>query len=493
MNMNTLRTRVGSVLGQSTGHKPADPGTTPSTRLFLLVVASSVFVSVLTGSMVNVVLPFIRVEFAASAAQLGWVVTGYALAYAVGIPLYGRLSDLFGVRRVYTVGVAGFVLGGLICAVAPTLGVLVAGRIVQGLGGGAVPALASVVVAKVFPPGSRGGALGAVASSVGVGSVVGPVAGGVLGGLFGWRALFMGSLLLMLLLLPFAQRVLPDDRSSQGERFDLLGAALLGLGAGLFLLSITQGQSAGFGAPSAWGCLMGAVVAAVGFTWRITHTSDPFVSPALFQNGGYVAAMLVGIFAMFTNLSALVFAPLLLVEVNGLSAGVAGLVLTPSAVALTLLSPLTGRLSDRIGVRIPLFVGLTLLLCAMLGLSTFAGSALWLVAAGLVGLGVGLAFIQSPANNAAANELSAAELGSGMGLFSGALFLGGGAAPALIGAVLAARQEAQAIAFNPLYALDAAPFSDAFLVVALGPALGLLAALALRSRVGDTHPEHSVK
>jgi MFS family permease len=144
----------------------ADDTAPASPRLFLAVAASAVFVSVLTGSMVNVVIPLMRAEFDASAAQVGWVVTGFALAYAIGVPLYGRISDIFGVRRVFTFGLLGFAVGGVICALAPNLPVMVLGRIVQATGGAAVPALATVAVAKVLPPGQRGGALGLIASSV---------------------------------------------------------------------------------------------------------------------------------------------------------------------------------------------------------------------------------------------------------------------------------------------------------------------------------------
>lgn len=108
-----------------------------STRLFLVVVASGVFVTVLTGTMVNVAIPLIRTEFGASAAQVGWVFTGYALAYAIGIPLYGRVSDFFGVRRIFSLGLLIFAVGGLVSAFAPSLAVLVLGRIVQGIGGAA--------------------------------------------------------------------------------------------------------------------------------------------------------------------------------------------------------------------------------------------------------------------------------------------------------------------------------------------------------------------
>ena len=455
-------------------------GAPASTRIFLAVVASAVFVTVLTGTMVNVATPLIRAEFGASVSRVGWVFTGYALAYAVGIPLCGRLSDFFGVRRVFVLGLSGFVAGGLICALAPSLAVLVFGRVVQGIGGAAVPALATVAVAKVLPPGERGAALGLVASSVGVGSAVGPVVGGAVGQLAGWRPLFAGALVLMLPLIPFAVRVLPHGGSTDERRFDLVGAALLGLGAGMFLFGVTQGQDAGFASPSSWGSFLGSALSLTGFVWRVNGAPHPFVSPALFKNRAYVAAVVVGFFSMMANLSMLVFVPLLLVEANGLSLAAVGLVLAPEAAALAVLSPLAGRLSDRTGARPVVAAGLAVMGLSVLFLSTFAGASPVVIATGMLGVGAGFAFVQSPANNAAANALPGEEVGAGMGIFAGAFFLGGGTGPALVGALLAARQEANSGAINPLHAFDAAPFSDAFLALAAATAVSLLAASGLR-------------
>jgi len=451
-----------------------------STRLFLPVVASAVFVTVLTGTMVNVVIPLMRAEFGASAAQVGWVVTGYALVYAIGIPLYGKISDLFGVRRVFSLGLLGFAAGGLICALAPSFAVLVLGRVLQGIGGAAVPALALVAVAKVLPAGERGAALGIIGSSVGIGGAVGPIVGGTVGQLFGWRLLFYATLFLMLALIPVAWRVLPNGGSEDERSFDLAGGVLLGLGAGLFLFGITQGQGAGFASLSSWGSFLGAGLAAALFARRITSAPHPFVSPKLFENRAYVAAVLVGFFTMLANVSALVFVPLLLVEVNGLSAGAAGLALTPGAVALAILSPLSGRLSDRIGVRIPILTGLTIMALSALFISTFAGGSPVVVTLGMLALGTGLALANSPNVNAAAAALPDGEVGAGLGIFNGLFFLGGGTGPALIGAFLAARQESSSGAMNPLYALDATPFSDAFLAMVLALIIALIAALGLR-------------
>ena len=175
-----------------------------NTRLLLAVLISAVFVSVMNASMVNVAVPVIRRDFGVSEAQVGWVITGYLLLYAVGIPLYGRASDVFSLRRAFSLGLLVFAVGNLISALAPSLPLLVFGRIVQAAGAAAIPALASASVAKVLSPGERGTALGLIVSSVGVGAAVGPVAGGALQQLAGWQSLFYATLVLTLLLLPGA-------------------------------------------------------------------------------------------------------------------------------------------------------------------------------------------------------------------------------------------------------------------------------------------------
>lgn len=450
-------------------------------RLLLAVITSAVFVSVLNSSMVNVVVPVIARDFRASEAQIGWVITGFLLSYAVAIPLYGRISDAFSLRKVFAVGLWVFAAGSFVCALAPSLPVLVLGRVLQAAGGAAVPALGSVAVTRVLPAGRRGGALGLIISSVGVGAAVGPIVGGLVEEIASWHLLFYGSLLLSLILIPGALRVLPDGEPKSGARsFDLPGGLLLGLSAGLFLFGITQGQTASFLAPSSWGSFLVSALAAGLFVRRIKTSPHPFVSPKLFANRPYVAAVAVGFFSMFANVSTLVTVPLLVTSVNGLSSGEAGLVLTPGAAALAALSPFTGRLSDRVGVKLPIRAGLSLMLASTLFLSTFgAGGPAPLVAAGMLGVGTGFAFANPPTNNAAANALPPREVGAGLGIFNGAFFLGGGTGPAVIGALLAARSETPGPALNPLHTLGAAPFSDAFLAISAALLVALCASLAL--------------
>ncbi|HEX4993089.1 MAG TPA: MFS transporter, partial [Rubrobacteraceae bacterium] len=141
-----------------------------------------------------------------------------------------------------------------------------------------------------------------------------------------------------------------------------------------------------------------------------------------------------------------------------------------------------GRLSDRIGARKPVYAGLLVMLISVLLLSAFAaGASPVVVALGMLGVGIGFAFTNSPNVNAAAAALPEESTGVGLGIFNGLFFLGGGTGPAIVGAFLAARREAGAEAINPLYGLDAAPFSDAFLLLSVALLLAMAASLGLRS------------
>jgi MFS family permease len=147
------------------------PAVSRQGRLLLPLLAVAVFLAVVSASMVNVLIPAVREEFGASEAQAGWVVTGFMLVLAVGVPLYGRLADFVSLRFVFCSGLLVYSVGGLICAVAPNLPTLVFCRIVQAAGDAAIPAVAFVAVAKAIPAGERGAALGLITSSVGLTTV----------------------------------------------------------------------------------------------------------------------------------------------------------------------------------------------------------------------------------------------------------------------------------------------------------------------------------
>lgn len=451
------------------------------TRLFLSVLIIAILNSVLTGSMVNVLLSEIRVDFDVSTARLSWVITAYSLMYAVGIPLVGRLSDFIGSRTLFTAGIAGFALGSLIAALAPSFPMLVLGRLIQGAGGAAVPALSMIMIARVMPEDRRGAAMGLTASAVGAGSAVGPLVGGLIGDSIGWRFLFIAPVVVAAVVIVLSRRALPNTRITDERRFDAIGGTLLTSAIGLSLFGITRGQSAGYASFGPVMSFLIAIMATAIFVWRINTTPHPFAPPSLFHNGPYVRLMGVGIFNMMAYMSSLVLVPLMLVEHNGLTPTDAGFALTPGAVAIAVGSRMAGKVSDRIGPRIPIIAGLGTMLMATLYLgSVAAGADAWVVAIGVFVAGAGTSMIGAPMNSAVSRMLSPREMGIGMGLSSGSAFMGGGIGAAITGAWLNARQDANSSALNPFYRGDAGPWSDAFLAVALMLVISLAIAFTVR-------------
>ena len=467
-----------------------------NTRLLLVVVVTAILISVLNQTFVNVVVPDIRADYGATQGQTGWVITGYLLVFAVGIPLYGRIADLYSLSRTFALGLLLLAVGSLACALAPSLPLLVAGRILQAAGASAIPALGFAAVAKALPEGSRGTALGLLSSSVGAGAAIGPVLGGVVTGIAGWHALFFLTVLLAALLIPGALYALPgaaDGGSAKPagflaavRHFDVPGGLSLALSAGLALFGVTQGQVVGFSSPISWGSFVAAGLLAAFFAWRIRSASDPFVTPHLFRNGAFLAASVTGFFMMFANVGSYVLVPLLLSEVNGMSAIGIGLVLAPGALVVAVLSPVAGRLSDRFGPRALVRIGLVVFALSMFSLSAFAaGASAVAVAVGILGQSLGFAIVNSPNTNAAAASLSRDESGVGLGIYQMLFFLGGGFGPAVAATFLAVRQGSGSGALNPLFAASSASFSDAFLLLTAASVVALAATWGLKRSIGE--------
>ncbi|MDD7964361.1 MFS transporter [Actinomycetospora lemnae] len=468
------------------GPVPGSPPVTPEppvrVGLLLGVLLVAVATAVLANSMVLVLVPEIGRDFAASPGGLAWVVTAFSLSFAVATPLYGRIADVFGVRRVFAVGLAIFIVGSVLAGLAPAIGLHLVGRVLQGLGSAAVPALGSVAVARSLPPGRRGFGFGIVGTGVGAGQALGPPLAGFVAEAAGWRWPFLGAALLVAPLLVIAPRVLPDgrpDTPGSWRQVDLVGGVLLGAAVGLGLFGLTRAQQVGLGSVTSWGAMVAAVVLAAGFTLWIRRTPRPFVPPALLTHGPFVTAVAVGFLAMFSYLGTILLVPLLVATVNHLGVGHVGLVLLPGAVAVALLSSLAGRLSDRLGPRTLVGIGLTLLLLAVATLSSAAGGSAVLLSAVTFLVGVALATITSPLINAVAAAVPGEHAGVGLGLYQGAFFLGGGTGAAVLGTVLAARTSGGAGSWNPLHDGPGAPFSDALLVVAFV----LVVAIALSRRL----------
>ena len=455
----------------------------PLPQLLAALVPAMVLVPV-SSDMASLMLPTIATEFTASIPQVAWVVTAFLLASAIGIPVHGRLADRFSLRRLFVIALSIFAIGNVIAALSPDLVTLVAGRALSGAGGAAIPVLSIVSAARVLTRERAALTVGFIAAAGGLGTALGPAIGGGLGQSLGWRALFWLLAGWALALIPAVARLIPHTRPATTRRLDLPGGVLLGASAGLLLLGVTQAAGVdGFAAPSSWGLLLAGAVAASLFALRTRTADDPFVPPSLFVHRGYTAAVAVIFLAMMVNLTTLVLVPMLLVEAGGLTPGQGALVMIPGGLALAATSPLAGRLSAR-GVNEGTIsvAGLGTVAIAMLLLSSIAdGGAPVLAGVGTLALGAGFALVVTSTTSVINQILPKGQVGTGVGIFQGAQFLGAGAGPAVFGVLLSARRASGAEAINPLHSTDASGHSDIFLALAIVTMLAMVAALRVRA------------
>ena len=433
-------------------------------RRTLALVSVATVCSVLSGTMTNIALPLIGRDLQVEPARLGWIISGFLVIIGISTPFYGRLADRFGARRLFVLGLALFSLGSLLCALAPSFGWLLSGRLVQATGSGAIPGLGVALVSRAYPPEQRGSAMGFIGTAVGSGAAIGPTLGGFIAGILGWQALF-GVIALVGLLAPFAWRMIPAGSQCVRELLDLFGGVLLGLTIAGALLAATEASRGSLGGPVVIAALGMALAGAAGLLARQRLAPMPFIPRDLLADRRLVALGTLSLMTMAAYLPVLIAVPLLLTDFNALSPVHIGLVLLPEALVFSVLGPIAGRIVDRVGPRLPIRSGLVLMVAALTMLSSVgAGAPVWVVSLQVAILSGGFALVNSPLTTTISLLAPPARLASALSMNSMLFSLGGAFGTALMSAVLTARAGTQS-ALNPLYRGPVAAFSDAFLVL----------------------------
>ncbi len=325
-------------------------------RLSLVAAIMGSFVVGLDATVVNVALPAIEEDLGGGLAGQQWVVTGYTLALASLILIGGSLGDIFGERRIFSLGVLGFGATSAVCALAPTIEVLVAGRIVQGVFGALLTPAALALIVAAFPPDQRGAAVGSWTAWAGIATVLGPLVGGQLIDAGSWRWIFALNIpFIAATLVLVSLAVVERPRGTAHAPVDWLGAGLSFLGlAGPTLALIRQPQSS-WGAPDVLLPALGGLAFLALFVLRERTTPHPMLPLDLFRRRNFSAGNL-ETFAMYAGLSILfLFLVLFLQQVAGYSALQAGFATLPTTVIMFFLSKRAGALADRFGPR--LFMG----------------------------------------------------------------------------------------------------------------------------------------
>jgi EmrB/QacA subfamily drug resistance transporter len=342
---------------------------TPASRWVLAATVGGSTLALVDATSVNVALPTIAADLGASVAGLQWIVNGYALALAALILLAGSLADRFGRRRIFLVGVAWFGVASLLCAVAPSTGVLVAARVLQGIGGALLTPGSLAIIQASFAPGDRARAIGAWSGLGAVAGAVGPLIGGWLIAAVGWRAIFWTNLPVVVLVLWVTARHVPESDAGQaGTRFDLPGATLATTGLAALTWALIAG-GAGTAPLLAWAAAGLGLVSLAAFLVVQARSRAPMLPLTLFRSRQFTGANLVT-FVVYGGMGLVFF--LLMVQLQtvlGLSPLAAGAALLPVTVCMALFSARAGAFAERFGPRAPMTAGPLVMAAGLVWLS----------------------------------------------------------------------------------------------------------------------------
>jgi EmrB/QacA subfamily drug resistance transporter len=389
---------------------------------------------------VNVALPSLAVTFETDFGTVQWVVLAYLLATGALLPIIGRLADMLGKKRLFALGYIVFTLGSLLCALSPTISLLIAFRGLQGLGAAFLTALSLAIITDTFPTEERGMAIGINGSVLSVGIVAGPTLGGFLIDFASWQLIFISAVPLGIIGTMLTQRYISSYAPKRHETFDLLGALLLFIVLLTLFLGLTLGQGVGFDAPNILALFGVSVMGFVLFVWRELRAANPVIDLRMFRNRQLSLGLVTG-FATFISISGTIFLmPFYLANILGYSAQNVGLLMSISPIVLVVVAPVAGRLADRFGERPITVIGLLVLLggyLAMSSLSTETSALGYIVRFLPVGIGMGI--FQTPNNSAIMGAVAPARSGVAGGLLALTRTLGQSAGIAVLGTLWASR------------------------------------------------------
>ncbi len=434
------------------------------------VIAISAFMEVLDTAIANVSLDHIAGATSSSYDQATWVLTSYLIANAIVIPMSGWLSDVFGRKRYYMTSVAIFTFASLCCGLAPSLGFLIAARILQGVGGGGLQPVTQAMLIDTFPPASRGKAMSVYGFTVILAPMIGPLLGGWITDQFSWHWIFLINVPVGLLSLTLVEAMVDEPpliveerrrRWARGVHFDLPGAALIALALGSLEVMLDRGvQDDWFADPLIRGaalCAGGCLVAFV--LWELIER-DPLLDMSLFRYRSFASAtfiiMTIGVILFGTTQ----FIPQMVQQVLGYTAEQAGLALTLGGIVTLLTMPLAGILSGFVQPRILMGCAFAVEALAMWHMSHFATTVTFQeIALARMWQGAPIPFLFVPLISAAYVGLPGAKTNRASATISVGRNLGGSIGISLVQALLARRQQfhqtrlvAGLQPLNPIYA-----------------------------------------
>jgi EmrB/QacA subfamily drug resistance transporter len=328
----------------------------------LISVMFGIFMIILDSTVVNIAFQTLRREFGATLADAQWVLSVYVLSLGVTTPVSGFLADRFGIKRMYLLGLSLFVVGSILCGLSPTLGWLIAARALQGFGGGIAQPLGPAQLYRAFPPKEQGTALGYFGIALVFAPALGPILGGWLVDLNVWRWIFFINVPIGILGVILGSRFLLDYRVERKPSFDPLGLITAVVGFGSVLYAASTAEANGWTGPTTlmwFGIGIAALIAHA--IVELFVVKEPMTTLRMFKSPVFLNAALVGYVATIALFGAEFLMPVYLQAFRGRTALEAGLILLAVAATSGIATPLAGRIYDKIGPRMNLIVGFSIL------------------------------------------------------------------------------------------------------------------------------------
>ncbi|MEN3049725.1 MAG: MFS transporter [Candidatus Methanosuratincola petrocarbonis] len=445
------------------------------------------FVTPFSMAAVNIALPAIGAEFGMDAILMGWVSTSFLLSSAAFLVIFGRLADIHGRRRVFIYGAIIFAAASLAISLSPSPDFLIFMRIVQGVGGSMIATTSVALITSVFPPGERGKALGINSASVYTGLSAGPFLGGLLTYNLGWRSIFLVIVPLMALVLLLTSTSMRGEwREAKGESFDFVGSAIYGF----MLVSTIYGFSI---LPSyAGGVLLAAgLIGLVAFIKYESSARSPVLDIRLFRGNRVFTLSNLAALINYASTSAVTFLMSLYLQyVRGLDPQGAGLILLSQPIVQAFLSPIAGRLSDRVEPRLISSAGMAIISAGLFALATISTETpQLLIVANLAGLGFGFALFITPNTNAIMSAVEKKYLGVASGTLATMRQVGQTLSMGFAMMVLAVYVGPVQIT-PPLYPAFMSSLTAIFVFFALLCIVGMAASLARGKALNNRSPQN---
>jgi DHA2 family multidrug resistance protein len=406
------------------------------------VIMMGVLMATLDSSIVNVSIPKIMADFGVNVDDIEWVLTGYMLAFATLMPLTGWLRDRIGYKNIYLGALVLFTLGSVLCGMAWNLPSLIAARVIQAIGGGAMQPTGMAIMTEVFPPKERGSAMGLFGVGIILGPAIGPTLGGYLTDYFGWRSIFLVNLPIGIITIIAAFEFMIKDAPHKliKKPFDFWGFGFLSVFLVCALLGMSKGQKEGWTSFFILTCFTLAVLGFVGFMLVETHIDYPVVDISLFKIPTYTTASIITVARSIGLFGSIFLIPLFVQQQLGYTALQSGLLMLPSSIFMAFLFPLFGRMADKVGAKWPSVIGIiivaySLFMYRTIDLNTSVWGLIWPMMVRSVGMGL----LMAPITTAVMNSVPQRKIGFASSMNSIMMQVGASMGIAIFGTMLSNR------------------------------------------------------